>query len=152
MKNDEAAAGSASDVSSTSDGKKEKKKRGEHCFVHCLCTTEDFCQEHGEISSGLVIVDNLLECVITVSCAGGRSGKVSALSTEWSPNITCGYSLAARHPLVMPRTHEGHEWRFYCNFLPRRWQSLLIQQSLRWTNFGGQILRLQVDDALCLLS
>jgi len=41
MKNDEAAAGSASDVSSTSDGKKEKKKRGEHCFVHCFLTAED---------------------------------------------------------------------------------------------------------------
>ena len=35
------------DVSSTlstieSDGQKEKKTRGEHCFVHYLCTTEDF--------------------------------------------------------------------------------------------------------------
>jgi len=41
MNNDEAAAGSAIDVLSTSDGPKEKKTRGEHCFVHYFLTAED---------------------------------------------------------------------------------------------------------------
>jgi len=42
MNNDEAAAGSASDVLSTSDGQKEKKTRGEHCFVHCFLSRGSF--------------------------------------------------------------------------------------------------------------